>query len=193
MPRQSIVKFRPNKMQTTTIIFNRGFSCDNLKKTDVLYCNIYILITKEIMHATNLYTTKLIFIINNKVQHQLPTLGASWAFTLAFPVHNSFCGWTMLLPSSFLIMSSLERGWKQILKALWKIWSNNTSVLCGQYEQWCGTVCTRGHGVLTNLVFHRYHVLKFHSPGVSAKTFQLLEGHIHHNPDCSSLCCRDKA
>jgi hypothetical protein len=93
----------------------------------------------------------------------------------------------------------LEKGWKQTMKALWKTWSNNTSVIYGQYEQWCGTVCTRGHGVLTKLVFHswlvfhKYHVLKFHLPGVSAKTFQWLEGHIHHNLNCSSLCSRDKA
>ena len=145
------------------------------------------------MQATNLYTTKLIFIINNKVQYQLPTHGASSAFMLAFLVHNSWCGWTRLLPSLFLILSSLERGWKQTLKALWKIRSNKTPVLYEKYEQWYGTVCTRGHGVLTNLIFHWYHALKFHLPGVSAKTFQLLAGHIHHNPKCSSLCHRDKA
>jgi len=165
-------------MQTTTIIFNTSFSCDNLKKTDVLYFNIYILMNEKHKQATNLYTTKLIFIINNKVQYQLPTHGASWAFKFAFLVHNSWCRWTTLLSSLFLILSSLERGWKQTLKALWKIWSNKTSVLYGQYEQWYGTVCTRGHGVLTNLIFHRYHAVKFHLPGVSAKTFQLLAGHI---------------
>ena len=55
MPHQSIVKFRANKMQTTTIIFNTDFSCDNLKRTNVLYFNIYILMTEKHMHATNLY------------------------------------------------------------------------------------------------------------------------------------------
>ena len=33
--------------------------------------------TEKHTQATNLYTTRLIFIINNKVQYQLPTHGTS--------------------------------------------------------------------------------------------------------------------
>ena len=83
-----------------------------------LYSNVW-----KNMHETNLYTKQLIF-INTTVQYQLSTHGTSGAFTLAYLLYNSWCGWTGLLPSLFLRLSSLERGQKQTLKALQKIRSN---------------------------------------------------------------------